>query len=147
MNFQHSIGDWLVKSASRGMASAEALNRTAERCEQRGPDEQHFGLEDAARALGWGEAEAIGEVSDLVARVIRLSTIGAYESAAIAMMPARTVFTGGALQNDTFIAQVVLESGAGAHSRSAKSLSMAWLAALLRALARQKVEAETALRH
>lgn len=69
-----------------------------------------------------------------------LADSGAYESAALALMPANAIFSGGRLAEGRYIAQVTLPSGAGAHSRNARSLAMAWLAALLRALAREMIE-------
>ena len=69
-----------------------------------------------------------------------LADSGAFESAAIGLLPAESVYTCGRLSDGGYIAQVVLPGGAGAHSRGARSLSMALAAALMRALARQTVE-------
>ena len=56
------------------------------------------------------------------------------------MIAPTAIFTGGRMKDGSYIAQVIPEGSAGAHSRNAHSLSMAWLAALLRATAREVVE-------
>jgi len=68
-----------------------------------------------------------------LARAARFASCGAFESSVLALVPHSATVTGGRLASGTAIAQVVLSSRAGAHSRRADSLAMAWLAALLRA--------------
>ena len=76
-----------------------------------------------------------------------LADSGAFESAAIALIPRDAIFTGGRLKDGSFVAQVILDGDVGAHSRAAQSLPMAWIAALLRAFARQAIEARSATAH
>ena len=65
-----------------------------------------------------------------------LADSGAFESAALALLPDRAAYTCGRFADGSHVAQVVLPGGVGAHSRGAQSLSMAIAAALLRALGR-----------
>ncbi len=72
---------------------------------------------------------------ELLARAQGHAVAGAHESAVLALMPTAAVFTGGRLADGSVVAQVVLGGDAAAHSREARWLAMAWLAALLRAMA------------
>jgi len=54
-------------------------------------------------------------------------------------MPDGATFTGARLDDGSVIGQVALGGLTGAHSRTSRVLAMGWLAALLRALARQPV--------
>jgi hypothetical protein len=74
---------------------------------------------------------------DMFSRALAHAMGGANESAALALMPSTATFTGGRLADGAVIAQVVLGATAAAHSREARWLAMAWLAALLRAVASQ----------
>lgn len=127
---------------------AESLNRLAETCEGMGPGEQRAGFVQVMQSLYGAGLDPSARVGDDrgVQWIGLLADSGAFESAAVAMMPPNAIYTGGCLHRGEFIAQVVLESGAGAHSRTAKSLAMAWLAALLRATAREMIEAHAAPR-
>lgn len=124
------------------------LQALADACEALTHGEQYEGFEKVLPVLlgrGLGPAsdedEPTGEgANDDLLHVGLLADSGAYESAALAMLPEKATFTGGRLADGGYVAQVVLPSGAGAHSRNARSLAMAWLAALLRAVAREMVE-------
>lgn len=74
-------------------------------------------------------------VNDMLSRAQGHAMAGAYESAVLALMPNSATFTGGRMGDGSVIAQVVLGADAAAHSREARWLAMAWLAALLRATA------------
>jgi len=121
------------------MTTPEELQSVADRCESLNADEQRQGFDRAMRVLTDKPLIAADDEDDAV-WIGLLADSGAYESAALALLPMRTTFNGGRMADGTFVAQVILPSGAGAHSRAAKSLSMAWVAALLRALAREIVE-------
>ncbi|MDF8333120.1 hypothetical protein [Novosphingobium cyanobacteriorum] len=111
-------------------------------------DQQYEGFEKVLPVLlGRGlapasadEESAAESADDDLLHVGLLADSGAYESAALALLPEKATFTGGRLADGGYVAQVVLPSAAGAHSRNARSLAMAWLAALLRAVAREMVE-------
>ena len=78
---------------------------------------------------------------DLVAdtdRAARLAAAGALESAVMSLIPETATLTGARLADGTVVAQVVLSASAAAHSRKARTLAMAWLAACLRALSRHE---------
>ncbi len=115
------------------------FNDLAGWCEQLTATEQRAGFDRVLREIGTN-----GVVGDPDRTVAQFADAGAFESAAIALIPQSAFYTGGRMKDGTFAAQVVPEGGTGAHSRNARSLAMAWLAALLRALARQCVEARSA---
>jgi hypothetical protein len=122
-------------------ADPERLNDLAVWCEEQGTENQRLGFERVLREMTEAEGEAEGARRATALQWISLlADSGAFESAAVAMIPRGAIFTGGRLQDGSFVAQVILAGGSGAHSRAAHSLSMAWLAALLRALARQSIE-------
>jgi hypothetical protein len=117
------------------------LTALADRCETLSADEQRLGFERILRTLGEVTLAPEGMPADGDSLwVSLLADSGAYESAALALIPPRSVYSGGRLVDGRYVAQIVLPSGAGAHSREARSLAMAWLAALLRALAREMIE-------
>ena len=141
VNFETPGTGWWEGRLSRCRATPEALAALADRCERLAPDDQRLGFERALRLLadsGLGPDAASSE-DDLW--VALLADSGAFESAVLAMFPPQATYSGARLPDGTFMAQVVLPSGVGAHSRRAKALAMAWLAALLRALGRQMIEA------
>ncbi|MBB4612789.1 hypothetical protein [Novosphingobium taihuense] len=126
----------------------EALGDLAKWCEQLGPHEQRRGFDRVLRQFAdFGNEREEELKSAAIGWIVHLVDTGAFESAAIAMIPHDAIFTGGRLKDGSFIAQVILEGGSGAHSRDAASLPMAWMAALLRALARQGVEQRAATSH
>jgi hypothetical protein len=141
VNFVTSGSSWWQGRLARCTARPEELTALADRCELLSPDEQRLGFERALRTLGDVTLAPEGMPADGDSLwVSLLADSGAYESAVLALLPPTAVFSGGRLVDGRFVAQVVLPSGAGAHSREARSLAMAWLAALLRALAREMIE-------
>lgn len=123
-------------------------NDLAEWCEQLGPTEQRTGFERILDELAEFDSSDQNEQRRVASQWISmLVQSGAFESAAIAMIPPSATFTGGRMKDGTYVAQVILEGSAGAHSRNARSLAMAWLVALLRAFARQAAEARGAATH
>ncbi len=141
VNFVTSGSQWWQGRLARCSARPEELTALADRCETLAPDEQRLGFERTLRTLGDVALapEGVADDSDSL-WVSLLADSGAYESAALALIPPAAAFSGGRLEDGRFSAQIVLPSGAGAHSREAKSLAMAWLAALLRAVAREMIE-------
>lgn len=110
--------------------------------------DQRLGFERVLREMAKADNSDDAALQSVAFQWIELlSDSGAFESAAVALIPRDAIFTGGRLKDGSFVAQVVLDSGAGAHSRTAKSLPMAWIAALLRALARQSVESRSVSTH
>ena len=113
-----------------------------------GPHEQREGFARVIREIADGSnAEEDERRSTAVEWIALLSDSGAFESAAVALIPRDAIFTGGRLKDGSFVAQVILSGDVGAHSRAAQSLPMAWVAALLRALARQAVETRATTTH
>lgn len=141
-------GDAWWSGFGRNDVSPGMLGDLAQWCEQLGPHEQRQGFDRVLRELadfGNEREEALkGAALDWIAL---LADSGAFESAAIAMIPRDAIYTGGRMKDGSFIAQVILDGGSGAHSREAASLPMAWIAALLRAVARQGVEQRAATSH
>ncbi len=127
-------------SVSHDEIDPEQYHDLAAWCEQLEATEQVTGFDRVLREL----AERGGVHGKSGQNVTRFADVGAFESAAIALIPQSAIYTGGRLKDGTFVAQVILDGGTGAHSRNARSLAMAWVAALLRALARQAVEARGA---
>jgi hypothetical protein len=125
------------------MPTPALFTSLADSCEALEPGEQAVGFMRAARLLhGTPPGSAAVEGKRDVQWIELLADSCAFESAAVALMPLDATFTGGRLADGSFVAQVVLANGVGSHSRTARSLSMAWLAALLRATARAMIEAE-----
>lgn len=144
VNYERPGRGWWDNRVARADTTPEVLAALAERCERLAPDDQRLGFERALRLLSDMALapKAVGEGGDDdTLWVALLADSGAYESAALALFPPQTVYSGGRLLDGAFVAQVILPGGVGAHSRAAKSLAMAWLAALLRALAREMIEA------
>jgi len=119
------------------------LAALADRCEATLPADQGPVFNEALNLLFDMETAPApaGDVPADMQWIALLADSGAFESAIIATMPADAVFTGGRLADGSFVAQVLLANGVGSHSRAARSLAMAWLAALLRATARAMIEA------
>jgi len=141
MNFMTSGSSWWQGRMAQCTARPEELTALADRCEALCADEQRLGFERTLRTLGQVALAPEGMPADSDSLwVSLLADSGAYESAALALLPPKAVFSGGRLLDGRYVAQVELPSGAGAHSREANSLAMAWLAALLRALAREMIE-------
>lgn len=129
-------------------SNPQRLDNLARWCEQLAPLEQRKGFE---KVLGeMAQPESGMEDTRLRAALDWIGVLadsGAFESAAIALIPRDAIFTGGRLKDGSFVAQVILDGGTGAHSREARTLPMAWIAALLRALARQAVETRASVAH
>lgn len=147
MSYEQAGSSWWA-SASNAEPDAEYYNDLAEWCEQLEPSEQRQGFDRVLNQLADFGVSPAGASKDAASQWIALlADSGAFESAAIALMPRSATYTGGRLKDGSFVAQVIPDGSAGAHSRQAKSLAMAWLAALLRALARQAAEAKGAIAH
>ncbi|ABD24945.1 hypothetical protein Saro_0497 [Novosphingobium aromaticivorans DSM 12444] len=143
MSYEQTGSAWLGGFAHDN-ANPDNLNQLALWCEELTSAEQRAGFERILREisdLASGRGEAASQWISL------LADSGAFESAAIAMIPQSAIYTGGRMKDGSFVAQVILDGGVGAHSRNAQSISMAWLAALLRALARRSVENRTRNAH
>lgn len=143
---------WWKRQLARNCAQPDDLHLLARQCEQLHPDEQHIGFEQVLRLLadvgfapGGGlapgkaapgkAAPGLASAHPVMLWVSLLADSGAYESAAMAIMPSDAVYSGGRRADGLHSAQVTLPGGAAADSRAARSQAMAWLAALLRALA------------
>lgn len=140
MSYEHISDVWL-NAVRRNEGSAEYYSELAEWCEGLESGDQRRGFDRILRELsdvGMAPDDARKDVASQW--ISLLADSGAFESAAIALIPRTAIFTGGRMQDGSFVAQVIPEGSAGAHSRNARSLSMAWLAALLRALARRAIE-------
>lgn len=147
MSYEQTERSWWA-AAGNTKTDAEHYNDLAEWCEQLKPSEQRQGFDRVLNQLADFGADADGDRKDVATHWIsRLVDSGAFESAAIALIPRTAIYTGGRMKDGSFVAQVIPEDSAGAHSRQAQSLAMAWLAALLRALARQSAEAKGAVMH
>lgn len=132
------LKQFLPDAARTGkVISATDLLALADQCEQAGSAEQGDRLRDALDLV----ASAGSPISDLcwdkLERALVYTHLGAYESAVLALMPESATFTGARLEDGSVIGQVALGGLTGAHSRNSRVLAMGWLAALLRALARQ----------
>jgi len=135
-------------SAKKPASNSDFYNELAEWCEQLGPTEQRRGFDRVIRELAeFGECHEDAQKDVASQWITMLAESGAFESAAVAMIPPSATFSGGRMKDGSFVAQVIPEGSAGAHSRNASSLSMAWLAALLRSFARQSAEAMGASTH
>ncbi|MBB3862254.1 hypothetical protein GGQ88_003552 [Novosphingobium hassiacum] len=132
MSYEATRAEWWT-SFSIESVDPDALDGLAQWCEQLHPAQQREAF-----------ARVVPQLSSDSQGIDLLVEVGAFESAAIALIPRSAIFTGGRLKDGSFVAQVVPEGSAGAHSRDARSLAMAWLAALLRAVARHAAEAKRA---
>lgn len=142
------IGARSLKAETHGESAADYYSELADWCEQLAPGEQRKGFERVLRELADFDLAPDAGRKDVASQWISLlADSGAFESAAIALVPRDAIFTGGRMKDGSFIAQVIPQGGAGAHSRNASSLSMALLAALLRALARQDDNEQSASAH
>lgn len=139
---------WWTSGGNARQADAQHYNELAEWCERLDPAEQRRGFERILGEMTDSGDHGAGTRKDTALQwVSSLAESGAFESAAIALIPRSATFTGGRMKDGAFVAQVIPEGSAGAHSRNAQSLSMAWLAALLRALARQSIEVQATPPH
>lgn len=127
------------------MVDAGFYNDLAGWCERLGPEEQAVGFDRVLREIGEPACNDDSSRTSFGQRVARLVEAEAFESAAIALLPQSAIYSGGRMKDGSFIAQVIPEGSAGAHSREAQSLAMAWIAALLRAMGRQLAEAKEAV--
>lgn len=144
MNFLTS-GSWWQSRLSAGHVTPEDLVALAERCEHLPAADQRKGFEQALRVLAdTSLAPDTGVRVDESMWVSLLADSGAFESAAIALLPSVATYTISRMGDGQYQTQIALPSGAGGHSRGAHALSMAVLAALLRALARDMIEAKSA---
>ena len=133
LNYEHAHTSWRAERRSALGLDAEALRDLADHCECAPAEGQAHVL----RLLSpWCERAAEGDWSGRQARIEMMLEAGAHESAVIQLFPAGTVYTGGSLADGSCIGQVLVTPGQGAHSRKAATLANAWLAALLRSLAR-----------
>lgn len=140
MSYEHISEVWL-NAVRQDDGSADYYGELADWCEALEPGEQRRGFDRILRELSDVGMAPDDTRTDVASQWISLlADSGAFESAAIALIPRNAIFTGGRMQDGSFVAQVIPEGSAGAHSRNARSLSMAWLAALLRALARRAIE-------
>lgn len=144
---QIGLSWWTAHSPDQESSPAR-LEALASWCEGLAATEQRLGFERVLREMTEFDRSEESARKDAASQWITLlSDSGAFESAAVAMIPRDAIFTGGRLKDGSFVAQVILDGGAGAHSRNAQSLPMAWLSALLRALARQAAEGLSARTH
>jgi hypothetical protein len=127
-----------------GPSNAEKLHTLADWCENLAATDQRAGFGKVIDELDFGPG--VDAAMERAARqwVVVLADSGAFESAAVALIPRSAIYSGGRMADGQYVAQVILQGGVAAHSRAARSLSMAWVAALLRALARQSIEANAA---
>lgn len=129
-------GVWWNRRAN-AQSDPERLQAMADWCETLAPTDQGAGFRKAIEELDFGAGA--DPAMQQVARqwIALLADSGAFESAAVAMIPRSAIYTCGRLAGCEFVAEVKLQDGSAAHSRAAQSLSMALLAALMRALAAQ----------
>lgn len=147
MSHEHTGNAWW-DGFGRNEVNPDRLSSLAQWCEQLGPHDQRQGFDRILREIAdFGTEQEDALKAAAIEWIALLADSGAFESAAIAMIPRDAIFTGGRLKDGSFVAQVILDGGSGAHSREAGSLPMAWMAALLRALARQSVEQKAATSH
>lgn len=140
-----SGSNWTDAKHRKLKATPTELQAIAGRCESLSAGEQRKGFDHAMRVLS--EMPVIAAHDDGGEDAVWIGLLadsGAYESAAVALFPPLTTFNGGRMADGSFVAQVILPSGAGANSRTARSLSMALVAALLRACAREAIEQRAA---
>lgn len=141
MRGKNSGKTWWKRSGQE-LSEPERLDALAKWCEELPASEQRAGFERAIDELMDAGTEAEESMQHTARKWIGLlADSGAFESAAIAMIPRSAIYTGGRMADGRYVAQVILHGGIAANSRTACSLAMAWLAALLRAFARQSIEA------
>lgn len=142
------IGQKSLRSTARSDDSPDYYAELADWCEQLEPAEQRKGFDRILREITDFGMAPDDMRKDVASQWISLlADSGAFESAAVALIPRNAIFTGGRMKDGSFVAQVIPEGSAGAHSRNARSLAMAWMAALLRALARQRYEERSTSSH
>lgn len=147
MSNKHAGSAWWAWAA-KAEPDQDFYNDLADWCEQLDLSDQRSGFDRVLREItDFGSAPEGSRESIASQWITMLVDTGAFESAAIALIPRTATFNGCRMKDGTFVAQVILDGSAGAHSRNARSLSMAWLAALLRAFARQSAEAKAAQIH
>lgn len=141
MSYENPGNQWCQSSAIE-TTDPEFLEDLAQWCERLEPGEQRKGFDRIlVELIGCGTTPGDGNFGRKVELLVEAA---AFESAAVAMIPHNAIYSGGRMKDGSFVAQVIPDASAGAHSRHARSLAMAWLAALLRAMARQAAEARTA---
>ncbi|SMC75874.1 hypothetical protein [Novosphingobium sp. B1] len=148
MSHEQIGSSWWTAHSPDQESSPTRLEALANWCEGLAATDQRLGFDRVLREMAEFDRSEESALKDAASQWITLlSDSGAFESAAVAMIPRDAIFTGGRLKDGSFVAQVILDGGAGAHSREAQSLPMAWLAALLRALARQAAEGLSSRTH
>lgn len=133
-------GVWWNRLAD-GRSDPERLQAMADWCETLAPTDQGIGFRRAIEELDFGAGADPAMQHVAKQWIALLADSGAFESAAIAMIPRSAIYTCGRLADCEFVAEIMLQDGPAAHSRAAQSLSMALLAALMRALALQMATA------
>lgn len=133
---QHNpIGSAAPRVAAPAQTAA-VLRELARRAEQAGFDQQADFITAALDALAEPyECLFPGALARCRLSVPPLVQAGAPESAVLTLLPSRASFTCGRMHDGRVIAQVLPDGVTGDHSRDARWLAMAWLAALLRAIA------------
>ncbi|NLR73086.1 hypothetical protein HGI47_19645 [Novosphingobium sp. ERN07] len=132
-------GVWWNRPAN-GPSDPERLQAIADWCETLAPTEQGVGFRRAIEELDFGAGADPAMQKAARQWIALLADSGAFESAAIAMIPRSAIYTCGRLADCEFVAEIMLHDGSAAHSRFAQCLSMSLLAALMRALAVQLTE-------
>lgn len=147
MSNKQSGGAWWA-TAGKAEPDQAFYSDLAQWCEDLDPADQRSGFKRIMREITDFDDAPKGSRANIAGQwIAMLVDSGAYESAAIALIPRTATFSGGRMNDGSFAAQVVLEGSVGAHSRDANSLAMAWLSALLRAFGRQSAEARGAHTH
>lgn len=118
-------------------ASTNQLTDLAVRWEQASA-EDNAALLDAFIDLAGTTSDLPDLTADTVAQARLLARAGAIETAALRLVPTNVTLTGGLFEGRSYaVAQAVLPGQAvGVHSKGARTLGAAWLAAYLRAVAR-----------
>lgn len=126
------------------LPAVDILRDLARACEEAGFGQQATCLTATLHAAASPLAELFPDVArEMFETAEEFARLGAFESAAIALIPPAAVFTMARLADASLIAQVQLTPGSGAHSRSARWPAMALLAALLRAMIAEIAQTET----
>jgi len=136
-SLSNNCPDASVSSVFESITLGEKLLALATECESDNPNVQQRCLAAALDLIKRG-GQRWGDHMGNADRAARFAAAGAFESAVLSLIPGSASLTGGRLANGEVVAQVVLSSEAGAHSRKVRTLSMAWLAAYLRALSREE---------
>lgn len=122
-------------------SKAEVLE-LAEFCETAAPGDQEAILARVRPLL----VEFLGQYGDTewnerIEEALRLTRLGASESAVLALIPPHIDITAGTFgERSSFVAQVLIPGWGKSHSRKARSIAMAWLAAFLRAAVQNNAE-------